>query len=102
VLESDPREGVAQVTPALLLSLVRVAVRVTASLPSTVVDDDVTETLMGLEPPVFPPVEPPLPLPQPERLNKARIVMTNRLVGTLVCRPEGRDLDLDIWLPFNS
>jgi hypothetical protein len=40
-------------------------------------------------------------LPQPERPRKANMVITKKLVGVLVLRPEGRDLDLDIWRPFN-
>jgi hypothetical protein len=50
----------AQLTPALFLSLVTVAVRVTESAPSTVIDAAVIEMLIGLELP-----------PQPERHNAA-------------------------------
>lgn len=98
MLESVPAEGVAQVTPALLLSFTTAAVSVTGSAGSTVVEDAEAETLMG----VVPPVDPPPLLPQPETLKKARIVITNRLTDTLVFRPEGRDFDLDIWRPLTS
>ena len=80
----------------MLLSLETVAVSVTVAFPFTVVDEAETETPMRLEPP--PVLE---PLPQPERQRKATMVITNRLTGALVLRPEGRDLDLDIWRPFN-
>ena len=95
VLDREPSEGAVHVTPALLLSFVTVAVNATVSFPSTVADGTVTVTTMetgtlvlGL-------------LPQPERPRKANMVITKKLVGVLVLRPEGRDLDLDIWRPFN-
>jgi hypothetical protein len=43
-LDSDPSAGAVQVTPELVLSFVKVAVKVAVSFPSTVVDDEVTET----------------------------------------------------------
>lgn len=55
---------IAQLTPALFLSLATVTVRVTESDPSTVEDEDVIEMLMGFELP-----------PQPERV---KAVHTNR------------------------
>ena len=102
MLERAPSAGVAQFTPALLLSLATVAVNVTESCPSTVDDDVVTETLMGLEPPPPPPLLLEPPPPQPERQSRARIVITNSVAGALVHKPVETNLDLDIWRPFDG
>jgi hypothetical protein len=63
-LDRVPPPLTLQVTPALFLSLLTVAVNVTESLPSTDVAAALTETPTGLEPP-----------PQPERLRAATTVM---------------------------
>jgi hypothetical protein len=104
VLESDPTVGVLHVTPALVVSLVTVAVSDTVSLPSTVVDDAVAETLMGwgLPPLPLPGLVEPLPQPDRQRATVMVMVMADKLMGALVLRPEGRILDLDISRPFNA
>jgi hypothetical protein len=58
-----------QLTPAAFLSLATVAVRVTESDPSTVEDEAVMATLMGLELP-----------PQPERDRAVHTARTSRTI----------------------
>jgi hypothetical protein len=79
--DSVPPPLTAQVTPPGDLSFATVAVSVTASVASTVVDEAVTATLTGLELP-----------PQPERLKTAIIVTNNRQTTALVLRPESARL----------
>jgi hypothetical protein len=76
VFDSVPPPLTLHVTPPGVLSFVTVAVRVTASVASTVAADAVTATLTGLELP-----------PQPERLKTAIIVITNRPTTAPILRP---------------
>jgi hypothetical protein len=95
-LDSDPSAGAVQVTPELVLSFATVAVSVDVSVPSIVVDDAVTETAIGFEPP---PPELPLP-PHPERVRKTRMT-TEMLKAERTLRPEGSSDNPDMELPLH-
>jgi hypothetical protein len=77
VSDSVPPPLTVHVTPSLFVSFVTVAVRVSVSVPSTVVADAVTATVFGAELP-----------PQPEMLKAATIVIANRPIAALILRPE--------------
>jgi hypothetical protein len=81
--------------------LATVAVSVTVSLPSTVVEDAAAETLTAFEPPLLPLVE-ALPPPQPERQSRAIILIIKILMAAHILKPKGREFDLVIWRPFAS